>query len=105
MENSEVVLAVKFKSTFDAEELLTICQEDLETFRNVPDLLQKYYISEEGTGALSGIYIFKNRQAREAFLGSSVAKAIPARYGVIPDTFRVEYYGMAIVLKDTLVDC
>jgi hypothetical protein len=103
MKNAEVVLSVKFNSTHAAEELINVCQEDLETFRSVPGLLQKYYIAEEVTGALSGIYIFENKVAREAFLNSELAKNIPTRYGVIPDTLRVELYDMAIVLNDLLL--
>ena len=103
MKNAEAVLAVKFNSTHSAEELMNVCQEDLETFRSVPGLLQKYYIAEEFTGALSGIYIFENKSARAAFWTSELAKNIPTRYGVIPDTLRVEQYDMAIVLNDVLL--
>jgi hypothetical protein len=103
MKNAEAVLSVKFKSTHSPEKLMTVCQEDLEIFRNVPGLLQKYYIAEELTGALSGIYIFETKNARTAFWTSELAKNIPTRYGVIPDTLRVEQYDMAIVLNDVLV--
>ena len=100
MKNAEAVLSVKFNSTLSADELMNVCQKDLEIFRDVPGLLQKYYIAEEFTGALSGIYIFEDRTAREAFWTSELAKKIPARYGVIPDSLRVEQYDMAIVLND-----
>jgi hypothetical protein len=103
MKNAEAVLSVKFNSTHSAEELINVCLEDLETFRNVPGLLQKYYIAEEFTGALSGIYIFETKSAREAFWTSELAKKIPTRYGVIPETLRVEQYDMAIVLNDALL--
>ena len=103
MKNAEAVLSVKFKSTFDAEKLLNVCEQNLEDFRNVPGLIQKYYISEEHTGALSGIYIFTNRKARSSFWNSDLAKNIPARYGVIAETLRVEQYDMAIVLNDVVL--
>ncbi len=100
MTNSEAVLLVKFNSILSQEDLQKTCVEDLEVFRNVPGLIQKYYISEESTGAISGFYIFRNKKAREAFWNSELAKRIPARYGGIPDSFRVEQYEMAIVLND-----
>ena len=103
MKNAESVLSVKFNSTHSYEKLMSICQEDLEIFRNVPGLIQKYYIAEEGTGALSGFYIFETKSAREAFWNSDLAKSIPARYGVNPDTLRVENFDMAIVMNDVLV--
>ena len=103
MKNAEVVLLVKFNSTLEADELLKVCQEDLETFRNVPGLIQKYYVSEEQSGALSGIYIFSSRGARSSFWNSDLAKRIPARYGVIPETLRVEEYDVSIVLNDAVL--
>ena len=103
MKNAEAVLSVKFNSTHSPEELINVCLEDLETFRNVPGLLQKYYLAEELTGAISGLYIFESRSARAAFWTSALARIIPERYGVIPETLRVEQYDMAIVLNDVLL--
>jgi len=103
MKEAEAVLLVKFSSSLSAAALLNICQEDLETFRNVPGLLQKYYLAEESTGAISGVYIFETRDARSAFWTSELAKNIPTKYGVIPETLRVEQYEMAIVLNDVIL--
>jgi hypothetical protein len=103
MNNVQSLLSVKFNSTHDEEKLMSICQEDLELFRNVPGLIQKYYVIEETTGAISGIYIFENKNARDTFWNSDLAKTIPARYGVKPDTLRVENFDMAIVMNDVLV--
>jgi Putative mono-oxygenase ydhR len=102
MKNAESVLLVKFKSTLSAEELMNRCNEDLNAFRNVPGLIQKYYIGEEATGAISGFYIFESKSDREAFWASELAKNIPARYGVIRETLRVEQYNMAIVLNEAV---
>jgi len=103
MKNAEAVLSVKFQSSFGAEELMTICSEDLEAFRDVPGLIQKYYLSEVSTGAISGIYVFDNQDSRKDFLSSELASYIPVRYGVLPDTLRVEQYDMSIVLNDEYV--
>lgn len=67
MKNAEAVLSVKFNSSLSAGELNKRCEENLKDFRNVPGLIQKYYIIEDGTGAISGIYIFENKSARAAF--------------------------------------
>lgn len=96
------VLLVKFNSTLSAENLMDVCKADMKTFRAVPGLIQKYYIAEENTGAISGIYIFETKSARAAFWTSELAKNIPIRYGVIAETLRVEQYDMAIVLNDAV---
>jgi hypothetical protein len=103
MKNAEAVLAVKFKSQLEAEELLRICNENLQDFRDVPGLIEKYYLAEELTGAISGVYIFSTLSAREAFWTSDLAKDIVPRYGVIVDTLRVERYHMAIVLNGAVL--
>src|SRR4051812_48967918 len=100
MKNEEAVLSVKFRSTLSSEELIKACQKDLESFRSVPGLVQKYYLAEELTGALSGVYIFETKSARTLFWNSDLAKSIPTRYGVIPETLRVEQYETAIVLNE-----
>jgi hypothetical protein len=103
MTSAEAILSVKFNSTFSQEKLMEILQEDLDTFRSVPGLLQKYYIAEESTGALSAFYIFETKEARASFWNSELSKNIPARYGVIANTLRLEEYEIAIVLNDVLL--
>lgn len=101
--NAEAVLLVKFLSRHDPELLLRICIEDLEKFRKFPGLLQKYYVTENSTGAISGFYIFDSEESRSAFWKSELAAEIPERYGVVPDSLRVEQFEMAIVLNDVIL--
>lgn len=103
MQSAEAVLSVKFQSSFDPGKLMRTCSEDLDLFRKVPGLIQKYYLSEPSTGAISGIYIFEDKAARIAFRESDLAKGIPVRYGVIPESLRVEQFDMAIVLNDEVI--
>ncbi|HVX26910.1 MAG TPA: YdhR family protein [Parafilimonas sp.] len=103
MKNAEAVLSVKFKSKLDGETLLNTCNENLESFRNVPGLIEKYYLVEEQTGLISGIYLFETKAAREAFWASDLAKDIVPRYGVIVETIRVERYDVAIVLNGAVL--
>ncbi|MEM8529013.1 MAG: YdhR family protein [Bacteroidota bacterium] len=103
MNEVKAVLAVKFQSSHDQETLMEVCQNGLGVFRSVPGLVQKYYIVEEDTGALSGIYLFESTAARETFWNSDLAKTIPSEYGVIPESIRVEKYEMAIVLNEEAV--
>lgn len=98
MKNSKAVLSVKFKSNHAPEKLMRICEEDLVLFQNVPGLVEKFYLLEESTGAISGIYHFETKSARSAFWTSELAGDIPLRYGVIPESLRVEEFDVAIAL-------
>lgn len=73
MKNANAVLSVKFKSSHNPEKLMAVCHEDLDVFRNIPGLIQKYYIAEESTGAISGFYIFETKSARATFWTSELA--------------------------------
>jgi hypothetical protein len=41
MKNAEAVLAVKFRSKLETKELLSVCNENLQDFRDVPGLIEK----------------------------------------------------------------
>lgn len=100
MKNPQAVLSVKFNSTHDTEKLLAICNEDLQAFRDVPGLMQKYYNADPETGAICGFYLFDTAASRETFWGSDLAAGFPARYGVVPESLRVEKFDVAIVLNE-----
>ena len=102
MKNVSAVLTVKFSSYLSPNQLIQVCEEDLNIFRNVPGLIEKYYITEESTGAISGIYLFDSKSARGTFWTSELAAQIPDRYGIIADSLRVEEYDMAIVLNEVV---
>jgi hypothetical protein len=99
MRTAEALLCVRFISNYSLEELNEICLADLENLRSVPGLVQKYYVAEEYSGAISSIYMFESKSTRAAFSVSDLAREIPLRYRMIPDTIRVEYYDMLIVLN------
>ena len=100
MKTAEALLCVRFNSSYSLEELNEICLADREDFRSVPGLVQKYYVTEEYSDAISSIYMFESKSTRAAFSASDLAKGIPSKYRMIPDTIRVEYYDMLIVLNE-----
>jgi hypothetical protein len=102
MNNSQALLSVKFISIHTSIELIQLFKQDIDLFKAVPGLVQKYYIAEEGTRAHGGIYVFENKAARNAFLDSDLASKIPSRYGVQPDTLRIEQFAVSIELPNTV---
>jgi hypothetical protein len=102
MNKVKAVLSVKFNSTHGSAELVNLFKQDLDIFKNVPGLLEKYYITEETTGAKGGIYIFDSKKSRELFWTSQLAQEIPTLYGVKMDTLRVEEFEIDIDLNDNL---
>ncbi len=102
MKNSKAVLSVRFKSTYSSEELSDLFHQHLEDFKNVPGLIQKYYVADENSETVGGIYVFENKDARAAFWESKLAKGIPATYGVKMETISVEELEVTIEMMETV---
>ena len=94
---AKVVVTVKFESRFSDDEIRRRYPERMPEFRQLPGLLQKYYLREEKTGAWSGIYFWDSMESVQAYLQSDLKKSIPVAYGVIGEP-RVEVFA----LEDTL---
>ena len=102
MKTAEALLSVKFNTSLKLEELDELCQADLEYFRSVRGLIQKYYIVDSSTKTVNGIYLFESKTARAAYWASKLARSMPRRYGLIPGTLRIEQYDVMIVLHEAV---
>ena len=100
MKTAEALLSVKFNTSLKLEELNEFCQADLDYFRSVRGLIQKYYIVDSSTKTVNGIYLFETTRA--SYWASKLARSMPRRYGLIPGTLRVEQYDVMIVLNESV---
>ena len=72
-----VVQFVEFPSGLCDEEVRRTMEERAPQFRALPELLQKYYGHERGTGEFCGIYIWNSEASLAAFRASDPARTIP----------------------------
>lgn len=100
MKTAEALLSVKFNTSLKLDQLNELCEADLEYFRSVRGLIQKYYIVDSSTKTVNGIYLFESKTAKASYWASKLARSIPRRYGLIPGTLRVEHYDVMIVLNE-----
>ncbi len=90
---------VKFKTDLPADEVRRVMEERAPRFRlEVPGLVQKYYGYEQQSGAFCGCYVFDSEGSREAFVGSELARTIPAAYEA--QELRVEGYEVLFPLYE-----
>ena len=75
-----IVQVIKIQSPLAENELIDRAQKRAEKFRDVPGLVQKFYVRRGGEGAYAGIYIWDSKESMMAFKGSELAKTIPAAY-------------------------
>ncbi len=102
MKTAEAILSVKFNTSLQLEELNELCQADLNYFRSVRGLIQKYYIVDSSTKTVNCIYLFENKTARASYWASKLARSMPRRYGLIPTTLRVEQYDVMMILNEAV---
>lgn len=77
-----IMLKVTFESELSEQEAFRIAEERLPLFRNVPGLIQKYYIKGPQPNQYSGIYIWDSMEAMKNYRESELAASIPAAYKV-----------------------
>lgn len=93
-----VVVVVKFRSALDAAEIRRRYPERMPRFRELPGLIQKYYLHDAASDEWCGIYVWDSEEAVQAYLESDLRKTIPEAYGVV-GTPRVESFQVIDVLR------
>lgn len=100
MNEPALVLLVRFKSRLTFEEVMKVVEDRAPEFRALAGLQQKYYLHDEATGEVAGLYLWDSPEAltayRESELRASIAQAYQAegepRVGVyrVVKTLRTE---------------
>lgn len=76
------IVSMRFASNKTQEELDELSNAGLEKFRSLPHLGQKYYVKNEQTGQVGGIYVFHTRQAAEDYAHGPIVASVRERYGI-----------------------
>lgn len=78
-----IIQVVKFESALSESEVLSIANERVDQFRELPGLIQKYYVKLKQPNHFGGVYLWENEEALLAYRESDLAASIPAAYQVI----------------------
>ena len=93
-----IVVVVKFRSELDAAEIRRRYPQRMPRFRELPGLIQKYYLHDTTNNEWCGIYVWDSEEAVQAYLDSDLRKTIPEAYGVV-GTPRVESFQVVDILR------
>lgn len=80
MNNPTVMLRVKFKSTLPLDEIMEIVEARAGDFRALPGLIQKYYLYNDATEELAGLYLWESPEALDEYRKSELRASIAAAY-------------------------
>lgn len=87
-------LLVRFTSSLSEEELWKTVEERKPSFREVPGLVQKFYLEPRSGAGIGGLYVFDSPESLEQFRKTELARSIPEAYAVEgqPDMDRFEVH-------------
>lgn len=73
---------VRYKSGLEDEEVRRRFEERADRYRNVPGLLQKYYVRFAGSGDYAGIYLWDSAESQAAWKAGSLSDTLAQTYQV-----------------------
>jgi heme-degrading monooxygenase HmoA len=93
-----IIQVIRFETSLSFDEVLEIAYERAPRFRELPGLVQKYYV-RDADGAVAGIYVWDSEQSLHAYRASDLAASIPEAYQVSgpPD---IQTYEVAFRLRE-----
>jgi heme-degrading monooxygenase HmoA len=94
-----IIQLTKFKSGLSEEEADQVMHDRSPRFREVPGLVQKYYIKDEKTGERGAVYVWESEAAMQAFRQTDLAHSLNKAYQIEGEK-RAEIFDLALVLRD-----
>ena len=93
-----IVQLVRFRSGLPNEEVQRTIEERVPEYRDLPGLLEKYYIKDRETGEYGGVYIWDDDQSLRDFRTSKLARTIGDAYRAEGES-KVETFEVIHVLR------
>lgn len=78
-----IIQMIKFRSALSEEEVLAVAEARIPQFRDIPGLLQKYYVKSDQPDQYAGIYLWDSMEPAAAYRQSDLAASIPAAYKIL----------------------
>lgn len=73
---------VRFKSRLPAAEVYRLYESRVPQYRQMPGLVQKYYLHYTETGEHGAVYVWESKEALDAFRSTELGRSIGKAYQV-----------------------
>lgn len=84
------LLNVRFRSEKPVAEVQAMSEGSLPLFRQLPGLLQKYYVENLDTGEIGGVYVWETLEHLQAHVEGPIMAAMPERFAMpAPPTLEI----------------
>lgn len=77
------LLNVRFRSGKSLAEVRAMSEASVPMFRQLPGLLEKYYVKNPENGEVGGVYLFESLEQLEAYVAGPVMAAMPERFAML----------------------
>jgi heme-degrading monooxygenase HmoA len=77
-----IVQVVRYGSKLTYEEVMERFENRSDSYRDVPGLLQKYYVRYPDTDEYGGVYVWESREALQRWRDTNLAGTLAATYEV-----------------------
>ena len=93
-----IIQFVQFETTLTEAEVMAVAEERAPQFRDLPGLVQKFYLKLNKPNHFGGFYIWDSIDSMKDFQSTELAKTIPLAYKVVgaPD---VDIHDMLFPLR------
>jgi heme-degrading monooxygenase HmoA len=90
---------VRFKSKLPFDEVMRVVEERAPEFRALDGLQQKYYLQDQATGELGGLYLWESPEALTDYSKSALRASIAEAYQGEGEP-RVEVFRVVKILRE-----
>lgn len=100
MAHPTLVLLVRFKSALSLDEVMKVADARADEFRALAGLQQKYYLYDEMSGEIAGLYLWESSEAFDQYRQSELRASIAAAYQAEGEP-RIQVFKVQKILRDT----
>ncbi len=93
------LLMFLFKSGLPMEDIEKTGESRADQYRQVPGLVQKYYVLDKNNGRIGGVFVFDSQESLMAFRESDLAKSTGEAYKFLEPP-HTHAYEIAKVLRE-----
>jgi hypothetical protein len=98
MPEPQVLLLVRFESALPIEGVMRVVNERADQFRALGGLQQKYYLEDESSGEIAGLYLWESAADLDEYRRSELRATIAQAYQGVGEP-RIEVYRVLMTLR------
>lgn len=76
------IVFITYESELDADEIESLFRDRSEKYREMTGLLQKFYLHDEESGRVGGIYVFDSEESADGLFESDIHSSLREAYEV-----------------------